>query len=931
MKSKFALLLMVVFCESCLAGGEKTEVQYLSGRGKDDGVKWKFYCSGGRNSGQWTTIDVPSCWELKGFGNYNYGHDGMKQGKGRPAKLDEHGKYKYNFKVSSKWESKRVYIFFDGVMTDAEVKVNGKKAGAVHQGAFYQFKYDVTKLLNYGGENLLEVKVSKQSANASVNLAERDADYWVFGGIFRPVYLKAYPEEFIERVAIDAKSDGGFLVDVYLGGCRGGDEVSAEIVGADGKLDGSDMSAGVLAGGEKVTLGAKCSGQRNWSAETPELYEVRLQLKRGGQVLHEVRQKFGFRTVEVKAGDGVYLNGKKIKIKGVNRHCFWPDSGRTTSRELSVEDIKLIKEMNMNAVRMSHYPPDSHFLEECDRLGLYVLDELGGWGSWSGECYDTAVGKKLVKEMVERDVCHPCVIFWDNGNEGGWNTELDGEFAKHDSQGRAVLHPGARIGSKHSIGDIDVEHYIPYEKLVKKIDAGYLVMPTELLHGLYDGGHGAGLDDYWKLIYESETGVGAFMWAFADEGVVRGDKGGLIDVDLDHGPDGIVGPKHEKEGSFYTIKEIFSPVYIGMEKLGGDFDGKMCVENRYDFSNLSECGFSWKLIKFPGPGANRSMRVFKHGKIASPDVEAKGSGELNLKLPADWRSADALYLTARDEDGREIWTWSWGISGAEDYSRRYVKRGSGKVELMDGALKLGVRAGKSEFVFGKNSGKLEKVRVEGKDISFNNGPRLIGGESKFEKMRHWFDGGALVVEAKYTGDMNWVKWSIWPSGWVKLEYEYQMSGKFDIMGVDFDYPEGRMKGMRLVGNGPFRVWKNRSKGGLIGLWENEYFDDTPAVTWRYPEFKGYYGDFKWVEFATGQGVITAVAEMDGLYLGVYTPKDGPWPNKTKLEAADTQIAFLHGVPAIGTKFHKAEMLGPESEKNVADGVYEGAVYFRFER
>ena len=155
--------------------------------------------------------------------------------------------------------------------------------------------------------------------------------------------------------------------------------------------------------------------------------------------MHRRQDRFGFRTFEVRPGDGLYLNGRRIVLKGVNRHSFWPDSGRCLNEAVHRGDIALIQDMNMNAVRMSHYPPDEQFLELCDELGLYVLDELAGWQ----KPYDTDVGRKLVEETVTRDVNHPSILFWDNGNEGGWNTALDGEFARWDPQGRPVLHPWA--------------------------------------------------------------------------------------------------------------------------------------------------------------------------------------------------------------------------------------------------------------------------------------------------------------------------------------------------------------------------------------------------------------------------------------------------------------------------------------------------------
>lgn len=166
------------------------------------------------------TIPVPSNWELQGFGAYNYGHDGTSRStSGRPVHNDE-GHYRYRFDVPAVWRGKAVDIVFDGSMTDTEVWVNGQIAGPIHQGAFYRFRYDISDKLRYGGEKLLEVRVAKHSANASVNEAERTADFWIFGGIFRPVWLEAKLTQHLERVALDARHNGSFRADVFLDGLR---------------------------------------------------------------------------------------------------------------------------------------------------------------------------------------------------------------------------------------------------------------------------------------------------------------------------------------------------------------------------------------------------------------------------------------------------------------------------------------------------------------------------------------------------------------------------------------------------------------------------------------------------------------------------------------------------------------------------------------
>jgi beta-galactosidase/beta-glucuronidase len=374
-----------------------------------------------------------------------------------------------------------IKIIFEGVMTDAEVKVNGQSAGELHQGAFYAFKYDITRFLKYGDKNLLEVTVAKHSSNESVNNAERKADFWIFGGIFRPVWLEIHPQSYIDEVAIDAKADGRFSASFAVS--RFADKATVQIYSADGKLFGEATGVDFSDSWIHYHFNKKFVSPKLWTPESPNLYKAVFTIYSKGRSLHTVTRKFGFRTVEVKQRDGIYINGVKVKMKGVNRHSFRPEAGRTMSKQNSIEDVLLMKDMNMNAVRMSHYPPDDHFLDVCDSLGLFVMDELAGWHG----NYDTKTGTKLLKEMMVHDMNHPSIIIWSNGNEGGHNLELDSLFTQYDIQQRPVVHPWQLFGG------IETQHYREYNYGIGNYEYGReIVMPTEFLHGQFDGGHGAG-------------------------------------------------------------------------------------------------------------------------------------------------------------------------------------------------------------------------------------------------------------------------------------------------------------------------------------------------------------------------------------------------------------------------------------------------------
>jgi len=690
----------------------ETERQYLSGHSPTDAAPWEFECTGGRRSGQWTTIPVPSHWELQGFGTYNYGQESKK-------KADEHGLYRLHFSVPPGWKDRRIRLVFEGAMTDTAVKINGHPAGPTHQGGFTRFGYDITPWIQLGSDNLLEVDDAKVSADPDLELAERFADYWVFGGIYRPVYLEATPTAAIEQVAIDARADGTLSAEIGLSSVRNAGRVEGQVVAADGNEVGSPFSAAIPEGGTaRVLLSAQLPGPKQWTAETPNLYSLRITLYAGAAKVHTLTQRFGFRTFEVRPGLGLYLNGSRILLKGVDRHSFRPETGRALTTQDCYDDARLIKEMNLNAVRMSHYPPDVAFLEACDELGLYVLDELTAWQ----HPIDTAAGRILVRELVNRDVNHPSILFWDNGNEGGFNRELDGEFGRFDPSHRLVLHPWEVFNG------VDTKHYPSYADVVQRLQGPNIYFPTEMLHGIYDWGAGAGLDDFWKLMSASPYGGGGFIWVFADDGLVRTDQGGRVDVFSTFAPDGIVGPHHEKEGSFYTVKEIYSPVQIDAPKLDGHFDGVLAVHNHYAFSGLAGCQVEWRWLKFAGPAdRSRQSSVIAQGSLAAPPIAPGESGRITLPLPANWSAADALSVSARGPNGEELWTWTWPVDGLDAriatlLSHPGARREPVKLERDEASLTL--RGGGMIAQFDARTGLLQEIRRGQSKLPLSKGPRL---------------------------------------------------------------------------------------------------------------------------------------------------------------------------------------------------------------
>ena len=901
----------------------ETQRQYLSGHGCDDMVQWDFQCTDGRNAGKWTKIGVPSCWELQGFGTYQYG---MRfYGKATPEGIaDEKGLYKTEFTLPEAWQGRQIQLVFEAAFTEIHVQINGRKAGnGTYQGGFTRHTIDVSDRVFFGKKkNRLEVEVLKESTNPQVNLAERRADYWNFGGIWRPVFIVSKPSQNIQRVAIDAKADGFFTADVFLNRAVSGSQVSVDLVDAQGKKVATSPT--YIINSDKAKAQFRTDNPKLWNAEQPNLYTAIFTLKdANGKVLHVERQKFGFRTIEYRhtyAGDnedGVFINGQKVIFKGVNRHSFRPESGRTLSKAKNIEDVLLIKSMNMNAVRLSHYPADPEFLDACDSLGLYVECEQPGW-HWA---HETIVGSQIVEEMVTRDVNHPSIIFWSNGNEGGFNYELEPVFTKYDIQQRVVLYPWANRNG------FETKHYRSWGETAEYMRQKEIFMPTEFLHGLYDGGHGAGLKDYWKLMMSNPRCAGGFLWDLMDQAVVRTDQNGILDPVGNFGSDGIVGPHMEKEGSFYTIREVWSPVqwkYLD--------SGNITIENCYNFINLKDCKFTYKLLKMPAYG-EKEVKVLKEGVFESPDA-APGQ-RAQFRVPKS--DADMIQLTATDPYGQEIFTWGYKlVTRVGALNKRTLRENTQQYTYTENDDLLVVKHGNRQYTFSKTTGYLMGVSVDGKKLSFGNGPRFVAAKRADRSQDGFFnhdDKQAFQKKTEYTeyadqgvfagftlndstlvgnyqhGSLEKVTWRFLNDGGLYMDVRSNFFGVVDLMGICFDYPEQMVKSKTWVGKGPYRVWQNRMEGPQYGLWQNDYNDPIPGESWEYPEFKGYFSNVSWIKFDTTEGQFG----IEGLNLkvGVYTPRDGR--DHILYNLPETGIAILNTIPAVRNKVNTTDLNGPSAQ------------------
>lgn len=906
---------------------------YLSGTGIDNTKTWDFFCSAGQNSGKWKKIEVPCNWELQGFGEYTYGRWYTIKGQ-RPS--DETGTYRYKFDAPKSWAGQRVKIFFDGVMTDAEIMINGKPAGEMHQGGFYRFNYDITELLNLGKKNQLEVKVAKESANRSINAAERKADWWLFGGIYRPVWLEVLPQVHMEHFVLNADHHGKLQTAVDMAGDAKGHEIIVSVRSLkDGKTvytsNGQTTITHPINNSDKEQMiSGEWASIIPWSTENPNLYVAKLELKNPeGKIVQTRETRIGFRTVEFFPQDGVYLNGTKLVVKGINRHSFSVDGGRTTSAALSRMDALLIKEMNMNAVR-SHYPPDEHFLDMCDSLGLVYMDELAGWQNG----YDSKVGAKLVKEMIERDVNHPCIILWSNGNEGGWNTQTDPLFAQYDRlQKRHMVHPWA------DFNDLDTHHYPTYLTGVARFTNGYKVfMPTEFMHAMYDQGGGAGLRDFWDRWCTNPLFAGGFIWVYCDEAPKRSDKGGILDSDKSNAPDGVVGPRREKEGSYYAIRAQWSPIQLKPLLITNHFDGSFLLTNEYTFTNLKDCRMTYKVLSCGTPlqGNAEAGKVIVEGKVQLPSINPGETGTARFELPDSFRKGDVLELEAFDREGKSICNWTYPIHLAKQYFERNLAQTTltpapQKAEARQTSDAIELKSSKVSITFDAATGMIRHIKSGETEVPFKDGPVAIGMKMRYEPSlsytRHSSDGA--IYCAKYKGAADSIVWRLTNEGLLYMDAillnRGSGGGGFDDafmdaqvfnLGLSFSYPEQNCSGMKWMGRGPYRVWKNRIPGTNYGIWHKDYNNTITGESFEnliYPEFKGYHANLYWATLEGEKTSFTVYSRNDGTFFRVFTPEEPAGRVKDTMPAfPEGDLSFLLDIPAI-CSFKPIEQQGSNSQ------------------
>lgn len=606
--------------------------------------KWKFkyspsikdsvrnFYSVGLQDGDWAEIQVPSNWELQGFGepvirNIQYVFSA------NPPFIDVEnpvGTYRKAFTVPSDWKDKEVILHFGSITGYAQIYVNGRKAGMT-KASKTPAEFDITGFLKEG-VNLLSVQVYRWHDGSYME----DQDFWRLTGIERDVFLQAYPKLTIWDFSLNPDLDLAYRNGIFNASVDLRSFAGNELKNGTMKLELLDRTGKKVLVQQKkfdvdgehtqLTFSGIIKNVYKWSAESPNLYDCILTLSDAGNKLIAVTSyKTGFRKIEIKDSK-LLVNGVPVYIKGVNRHEHNDSLGHVQTRETMMNDLRMIKRLNMNAVRTCHYPNHPLFYKLCDKYGIYIVDEANiethGMGSvpyfrdtvphpaYRPEWYAAHVDR--ISRMVERDKNHPCIIGWSLGNECGNGKVFHDEYRRLKK-----ADPSRFVQFEQAWEDWNTDVVCPMYPNVRKIEeygkSGKQrpFIMCEYAHA--QGNSNGNFKDIWDIIYDSPNLQGGFIWDFMDQGLKMqaGGSDGRVywmyngkmgshrwledkKTELNTGTDGLISANGVPKPQAYEVKKVYQYIQFAAKDLGR---GLITVKNRYDFTNLNEYDFKWVIYK----------------------------------------------------------------------------------------------------------------------------------------------------------------------------------------------------------------------------------------------------------------------------------------------------------------------------------------------
>lgn len=723
--------------------------RYLSLEGK-----WKFNFSKDHDKAprdfyslkyddsQWTDFPVPGILELNGYGDAIYSNNGYPwrtQFRPEPPFVEERNNYTGSYRkmvtVPADWKGERIYLHVGSATSNLMVWVNGKFVG-YSEDSKVSAEFDLTKYLTPGKENLIAMQVMRWCDGSYLE----DQDFWRFTGIAREVYLYARPQAHIADLFITPD-----LVNNYQDGTL---EVKLNAVGAKGETvmfslkdkEGKEVAAQTakVGGNGEVKINFDIKNPLKWTAETPNLYTLYTTLMDGKQVAEVVPQRVGFRKVEIKNAQ-VLVNGQPVLFKGANRHELDPVTGYVVSMDRMLEDIRVMKELNINAVRTCHYPNDPRWYELCDIYGIYMVAEANieshGMGYGDKTLAKEPTYEKAHLERNESNIKiyknHPSIIFWSVGNEAAYgpNFEKAYDLVKAYDPSRPCQYEQAGQNGKT---DIFCPMYYDYGGCDKysQGDNPRPLIQCEYAHAM--GNSMGGFKEYWDMVRKYPKYQGGFIWDFVDQGLrvknkqgktiyaYGGDFGRYPTSDHNFNCNGIINPDRKPNPHANEVRYYYQNIWATAKDLKV---GEVEVYNENFFKSLDDVELQWTLEsegKVLANGRNaldipaQQKRVVKLDGYSLP-ADVKGEVVLNLDfvLKKAEPMLDAGYAVAREQFVVNPYTFPTMESVLAVTSGKYDTR---KVEKEEKVAWVTLSAGNTSVTFNHWNGWIDYLDVDGKPM-----------------------------------------------------------------------------------------------------------------------------------------------------------------------------------------------------------------------
>ena len=693
----------------------------------------------------WDNFELPGIFELKGYGDPTYRNIGYAFSttfKPNPPYISEENNYtgslRRSFELPVAWKGQEVFFHVGSATSNLSLWVNGKFVG-YSEDSKMAAEFNITPYLKTG-KNLIAMQVMRWCDGTYLE----DQDFWRLTGIAREVYLYARPKAHIADISLQQDlvnnyTDGLLNCELSLRGCHQGD-INLQLYDTEGQLVAQEN---IQAREGKCSASFTIPKALAWTAETPRLYTLYVSLQQNGKTLEVLRQRVGFRHIEIKDAQ-LLVNGQAILIKGVNRHEMDPDGGYVVSVERMIEDIRIMKRMNVNAVRTCHYPDDPRWYSLCDEYGLYVTAEANIESHGMGYREKTLAKNEAYRlAHMERNRAnvltlknHPCIIVWSLGNEAGYgpNFEQAYDWVKAYDSSRPVQYEQAGSTGKTDIFCPMYYWYKDCEKYARGDNPRPLIQ-CEYSHMM--GNSGGGFKEYWELVRQYPKYQGGYIWDFVDQALrdkspitgkeiftYGGDYGKYPASDYNFNCNGLLAPDRRWNPHAYEVRYWYQDVWISDCGLS---DGRFELYNEYFFRPLDDVRLQAEVrvlgleggpvsnvvdVELPTVAPQERLQVecaalqaaIAKAKAAYPDREIVL--DFALRTASEWPLLEQGHTLARQQFSLQPYSFPSPAS----------LKGSEGVQVSENVSHFCLKAAGTEVYIGKKSGLVDYLDVDGEPM-----------------------------------------------------------------------------------------------------------------------------------------------------------------------------------------------------------------------